>query len=34
MLDIYFYNDDGTYNIDGKEIISDIEEAFYDIRLT
>ena len=34
MLDIYFYNDDGTYNIDGKEIISDIEEAFYDIKLT
>ena len=34
MLDIYFYNDDGTYNIDGKEIISDIEEAFYNIKLT
>ena len=34
MLDIYFYNDDGTYDVNGKEIIGDIEEAFYDIKLT
>lgn len=34
MLEIYFYNDDGSYDVNGKEVINDIEEAFYDISLT